>query len=62
MADDAIHRAETAMVRLHERALALSHLHEGQDISQIMQALALILEMQCGLSREHSRISQKLEH
>jgi hypothetical protein len=60
MANDAIPRAELAMIRLHQRALTLAGPGGDSDKVDIMQALALILEMQRDLALEQSRIATML--
>jgi hypothetical protein len=56
MGDDVIPRAETVLLRLHERARNLSHPGGDSDKADIMTALALMLEMQRALLLGQSKI------
>jgi hypothetical protein len=47
---------------LHERALVLAHPDQDHDMGQVLQALALILEIQRDLAREQKRIIARLGH
>jgi hypothetical protein len=60
--DDVKRRAETAIKTLHERALVLAHPDQDHDMGQVLQALALILEIQRDLAREQKRIIARLGH
>ena len=62
MDDDVKRRAETTIKALHERALVLAHPDQDHDKGQVLQALALILEMQRDLAREQKRIIARLGH
>jgi hypothetical protein len=62
MDDDAMRRAETVLKRLHLRSLELQHPGQDHDMSETLQALALILEMQRDLAREQHRMIAMLGH
>ena len=62
MDDDAMRRAGTVLTRLHQRSLELQHPGQDHDMSAVLQALALILEMQRDLAREQRQIIAMLDH
>lgn len=59
---DTVRRAGAMLTKLHHRTLALARSDQDADWGLVMQALALVLEMQLELSREQGRVSHKLDH
>jgi len=56
MNEDVMRRADAVLKRLHLRSLELQHPGQDHDMSEALQALALILEMQRDLGHEQHRI------
>lgn len=59
MSDDAGFRANKVIERLNLRVLELKK-PDQQDMSDALQALTLVLEMQVDLAREQRQISERL--
>lgn len=59
---DLTQRMERVMLRLHGRALALSHPGQDDDLALALQAMALTLEAQRELARDVARITDWLDH
>jgi hypothetical protein len=57
---DLLQRIDPVIKALHMRALALAHPDQNHDMSEIFQALALILEMQRDLALEQTQILARL--
>lgn len=61
MADDTIIRAKKVQQNLYERTLALSHPNGDRDMSDVLAALAMILEMQLVLADGQRQIVARLD-
>lgn len=62
MDDDLRERLEAMQITLHRRAIELAHPRQNNDLGEVFQGLALIMETLASLDREQRRIAAKLSH
>jgi hypothetical protein len=56
-----MNRAQKVLTRLHKRAFALSHPNRNHDMAEVLQGLALVLEMQREIAITQVEIAEKLK-
>ncbi|MGJ0395588.1 MAG: hypothetical protein ACR65U_05095 [Methylocystis sp.] len=54
-------RIQAVRDRLHKRAIALAHPSQNNDMGEVLQALALIMEMIADLDHEQRQIVAMLD-
>ena len=60
MKTDVMNRAQKVLTRLHERAFALSHPNRNHDMAEVLQGLALVLEMQREIAITQIELAEKI--